>query len=450
MNKIKIAVIGSCVSRDGFNSKFVKNYKEFYQCVLSQNHMSMISLLSDPIPFMPKKLDGDITDFNKQILMTELTKGVWDSLKIQNPDYLILDFYPDIYFGVRKVGESFITDKTPLFRKTPLYLTLDLKDSVKIENNYDEFMELWKNSVNVFMDRISTEFPNLKIIVNKIHFTDFFISKESGELKRISETGFCRKVNVEQINLWLDEFYKYFEDNYDVSYLEYEKDYYSEEDHIWDLFYVHYTKDFYQDFTTKLLSVILNDLYSRSKQIKNDKRNNSHNNLLRNSTFNLGKSFWTQWQDDFVINEPEADYPYSNILMIKNEGLTEDVYRQIWSHPIEINTNGQQTFTLSFDIKVANVNSVDSLKFVFSMRTFNKIDLLSQKDAKWFKNIKIRDIENLENNKWVRVCYSFKPSSGKFLKVGPYLMRNGNISWRNIKLEIGENATDWTPSYKGY
>ncbi|MEH6955485.1 DUF6270 domain-containing protein [Neobacillus drentensis] len=449
MSKIKIAVIGSCVSRDSFNSSFIKNYKEFYQCVLTQNHMSMISLISDPVPFKPKRLDGDITDFNKQILMTELTKGIWDSLKIQDPDYLILDFYPDVYFGVRQVGDSFITDKTWLFKKTSLYSTLDLKDSIKLEKDYEKFMELWKHSVDIFMDKMVNEFPHIKIIVNKIHFTDFYFDENKGELQRISETGKYKAINVDQINKWLDEFYQYFEEKYDVAVLEYNKEYYSDERHIWDLFYVHYTKDFYEDFTTKLLSVILKDLYkSKQQEITKISTNKPNDNLIRNSTFNRGNVFWSYWQDDFKIRNPEKDCLTSNILSIDANGFESDTFRQVWSHPIEINTNGTQEFTISFDIKVKNVNAVDSQKFIFSLRAFNKIDHVFQKDSVWHMNIKTDDIQNFKNNEWIRFTYSFKPNRSKFLKVGPYLIRNGNILWRNIKLEKGNHATEWIPSYK--
>ncbi|MDQ6600370.1 DUF6270 domain-containing protein [Bacillus salipaludis] len=449
MSKIKIAVIGSCVSRDGFNSEFIENYKDYYQCVLTQNHMSMLSLVSDPVPFIPKNLDGNITDFNKQILITELTKGVWDSLKIQEPDYLILDFYADVYFGIRKVGNSCITDKTWLFKESPLFHTLDLKDTIKINKNYEEFIRVWRNSIDEFMRIMEKEFPSIKIIVNKVHFTDFYIPKNGGELIRISETGKYKKIDVDQINQWLDEFYQYFEDHYDVEFIEYDKEYYSYEEHKWDYFYVHYTNDFYEDFTSKLISIILDDLYNAKQKEKSVYVTDlPKNNLIRNSTFNMGNSFWSYWQDDFKIEKPERDCPSSHILSINCQGHKKDSNRQVWSHPIEINAKGNETFTVSFDLKIHNLEQVDSLKVVFSLRTFNKVEKVLQKDCVWYKNIKFEDIENLAENKWFRCSYTFKPSKGKFLKVAPYLIRNGNLSWRNIKLEKGEQATEWIPSFK--
>lgn len=448
MSGIKIAVIGSCVSRDGFNSKFIKNYKEFYKCIFTQNHMSMISLVTDPIPFKPMKLDGDITDFNKQILMTELTKSAWDSLKIHKPEYLILDFYADVYFGVLGIDNSYITDKSWLFKKTQLFSSLRISNRIKLENDYESYMELWKCSVDIFMNIMRTEFSDIKIIVNKIHFTDNYISHD-GNIKKISESGLYKKVDVGQINIWLDEFYNYFEENYNVAFLEYDNQYYSEEKHIWNLFYVHYTKDFYEDFTTKLLSYIIGDLYKNRKKGKQVLPINMLNdNLLRNSTFNTGNAYWTYWQNDFKILKPDSDCPSSNILSVDITGAEKDTNRQIWSHAIEINTNGDQFYTISFDLKINNIKEVDGLQFVFSLRTYNKIDYIFQKDAVWYKNIKFEDIQDLKDGKWLRVAYTFKPDKGKFLKVGPYLIRNGNLFWRNIKLEKGAKVTNWVPSYR--
>jgi len=435
MSNIKIAVVGSCVSRDGFNSQFIKEYKEFYKCVLSQNHMSMISLMSEPIPFEPHMLDGDITDFNKQILMTELTKGVWDALKIQNPDYLILDFYADVYFGIREVGNSYITDKTWLFKKAPFYSTLPLGETLKLDNELTAYFNMWKEAVNSFMAKMREELPNVKIIINKVQFTDLYIEKSTKELKKISETGIYKAIDVQKINDILNDFYQYFEKNFNVAVIEYDKEYYSKEDHIWDLFYVHYTDDFYRDFTTKLLSIILKDLH-QAKQAGIKENIIFRDNLLKNHTFNDGKSFWTYWHKEFKILPPENDDLQSSIVSIKNEGIEKDLHRQLWSHAVEINTDGTKEFKLSFDIKVKDIEAIDSLKSIFALRTFNKIDLLFQSDSQWFKNIKVHEINDIKNDEWTRCSFIIKPKKGKFLKVGPYLMRNGDISWRNISLEL--------------
>ncbi|SFD26377.1 hypothetical protein SAMN04488168_12835 [Bacillus sp. 491mf] len=41
------------------------------------------------------------------------------------PDYLIIDFYGDLHYGVQQIVESYITNKKWLFQKTSQYQILD-------------------------------------------------------------------------------------------------------------------------------------------------------------------------------------------------------------------------------------------------------------------------------------------------------------------------------------
>ena len=47
----KCFVIGSCVSRDMFNSKFVSEYKDSFELQVMQFQMSMLSILEPPISY---------------------------------------------------------------------------------------------------------------------------------------------------------------------------------------------------------------------------------------------------------------------------------------------------------------------------------------------------------------------------------------------------------------
>jgi hypothetical protein len=65
---------------------------------------------------------------------------------------------------------------------------------------------------------------------------------------------------------------------------------------------------------------------------------------------------------------------------------------------------------------------------------FDSSEKYLQKDAVWFRNVKTTEIKDLSNNRWLRYTLKFKPEKGKYIKVGPYLPRNGHVSWRDIKL----------------
>ncbi|PTI83707.1 hypothetical protein BU071_12540, partial [Mammaliicoccus vitulinus] len=52
---VKIATIGSCVTRDNFNTKFNPNYKGFLQVVDHQNQTAIPSLMSEQIELSVSK-----------------------------------------------------------------------------------------------------------------------------------------------------------------------------------------------------------------------------------------------------------------------------------------------------------------------------------------------------------------------------------------------------------
>ncbi|WP_242144837.1 MULTISPECIES: hypothetical protein [unclassified Bacillus cereus group] len=55
---VTISVLGPCVTRDNFNSKFNYDYKRYYNCISLQKQTSIISLMAEPTPFSADKLSN--------------------------------------------------------------------------------------------------------------------------------------------------------------------------------------------------------------------------------------------------------------------------------------------------------------------------------------------------------------------------------------------------------
>ena len=47
--RLKIGVLGSCVTRDVFNSQFIPKYKDFFEVKISAPRISMISMMQAPL-----------------------------------------------------------------------------------------------------------------------------------------------------------------------------------------------------------------------------------------------------------------------------------------------------------------------------------------------------------------------------------------------------------------
>ncbi|MDF2556946.1 MAG: hypothetical protein K0R71_774 [Bacillales bacterium] len=271
----KIAVLGSCVSRDSFNSQFISDYKNYFSLVFHQNQMSMISLSAKPIEFDEKLIDN-LSPFDTNHFLTELDKSFFSEMKKHQPDYLIVDFYGDLFYGVQEIGDSYITNKKWLFKQTSLYEKLDTRVEFKIfGEDTEHYFPLWRDGVKFLFSFLEKELPNCKVIINKARFVDDYLDKESGEMKLLSNSGKLMYINVEVYNKWWDALDKHIINNYDVMVLDFDMSkYYAIEDHPWGILYVHYNLEFYQDFTRQLLGIMLKDTKEKLEKLQSNSINN--------------------------------------------------------------------------------------------------------------------------------------------------------------------------------
>lgn len=177
-------------------------------------------------------------------------------------------------------------------------------------------------------------------------------------------------------------------------------------------------------------------------------------NLIQNSTWNLGVNKHWNSSNDFSISDPESDKPTSTILKISQSGWTADKFFQKFSKETEINSDASRYFTLSFDVKITDKAQIDSSKALAAIRMFNTTGVTADTSAVYSTYVTLstqnkdgqflQDV--IQNNVWYRVEHSFIPSEGKYIRVAPYLTRNGSVSYREFKLERSSKATDWTPA----
>ncbi|WP_409295806.1 DUF6270 domain-containing protein [Peribacillus sp. SCS-26] len=261
-HNMSVAVLGSCATRDNFNSRFNENYKDFYECVLTQNQTSIISLMSEPAVFAEEDL-GELSDYQKWNVRTDLNKEFLSLLKEQQPEYLILDFFADIHFGCLELSENrYITNNRWMVWKTPFYKALKESGGMKewkLEKNTEEYLDLWKKSIDSLSEFIRSEVPQCKVIIHKARNVEFLLKK--GEAKpyiKLSESGRVARINVKQMNkLWNTM------DEYAASALQARtigvKSLFTYEKHPWGPFYVHYTKEYYREFLVQLHQIVLQD-----------------------------------------------------------------------------------------------------------------------------------------------------------------------------------------------
>jgi len=250
---IKVASFGSCATRDNFNSKINKNYKEKYECVATSNHSSIISLMSPKVNYIEEKLDclsNEHRNYHKNNTIKDLDKSFLSELVISQPDYLIMDFFPDVHFGILVSNKNTMTNNHWFLCNTTFYDELPNKLVLKVVEKPAQFLQLWILAFDNFIKFVNENIPNCKIIINKARFVNQVL--DNNEITYLpSKSGFN--------SIWdkLDTFVisKYKLDNIELDH----SNYYLTKKHTlgWNLFQLHFHDNYYHDFLKELDLIVI-------------------------------------------------------------------------------------------------------------------------------------------------------------------------------------------------
>jgi hypothetical protein len=256
-----VSVFGSCVTRDNFNSIFNPGYRDFFEVRLSANQTSMIALMSPPIeePFTPL---GKMSDYDRWNIGSDLTREFLTELVALQPDYLILDFFGDVHFGVARLPDGrYLTDNRWKTHFTDFYarhrdageLTI-----IKHSDDPDAYFALWTEAMDRFAEYVARTCPHTRVIVHRGYNTGHALVPERARPIPLHKLGEVARIDVRPLNAFWDRLDDYAIathgwDSIDLRDLEAP----SYAEHPWGAFYVHYTPDYYHRFMAELHKISL-------------------------------------------------------------------------------------------------------------------------------------------------------------------------------------------------
>jgi hypothetical protein len=263
---IAIAVLGSCVTRDNFNTRFNPGYKAWYRTVLMQNQSSLISVMSEPTPITPEEI-GEGTDYDKWNVRTDLSKEFLDELGRLAPDYLILDFFGDVHFGVLQLPNgSYVTNNRWKLWPTPFYKALKEAGplrTLRIDRDTETYLPLWRDAFDRLVRHVKAVAPDTTVIVHKGRNTPWLTLPDSAPVS-LQENRRLSPIDLPRLN----ELWSVLND-YAVSSTGYasidlwQREYPSFDAHPWGPYYVHYAMDYYADFLSALNTIHLGRVLER-------------------------------------------------------------------------------------------------------------------------------------------------------------------------------------------
>ncbi len=427
-----ISIIGSCQSRDIFNTKFIKEYKKYFRISSYFSMTSMISIMGNSIRYHFSNLvKTDFKDCLMEHWYQELEKNALKTLESKQPNVLLLDFYADARYGAIAYGDSYIINRTGRLKNLGVLNWDKFGKAYSYNENTEEFIILWKQAFDKFMIFMKEKLPYTTIIINTVKGTKV-VTDDMGETYLSPK---IEDLDVEQINNLWKLFDDYAINNYGLEALRYNKEYTLDPGYPFSgLGYalVHFHKDYYRDCFEGLKQLTVN-VNERSKQDVNT-------NLVIDSEYKKKLKNWTHKSGKFEI----IDYSdYSAVRALDCRERLGDYRPQMWSKPIEISEDGETDYTLSFYVNIKDLSLLENDEVIFGIRTFKYMKEVKMKNAveEYRLTIKDHDIRPGEDYRYV---FTFT-SKGKYVRLAPFMFHYvQGIEYSRIKLERASDASEYS------
>lgn len=253
----RVAVLGSCVSRDAFNSRFSPTYKDLYDCVALSNQVSFLSLMDRPVDLTAEQI-GDLDAYSQREVLKETSRGFLHELVEQRPEYVIIDLFADVHFGCVVWDERYLTRNRWKIMKSAVYQQAVKAGQVRdVTPTADPktYRRLWLAAVDDFFAFLDRELPQTKVILHRARN----VTRARSADGTVRNHG--NRADLTRMNDWWDQL----DDELQRRHVDRVIDVFTEEltshdGHPWGAFAVHYTDDYHAAFLSNLGQIVVSDL----------------------------------------------------------------------------------------------------------------------------------------------------------------------------------------------
>lgn len=184
MNQMKkIAVFGTCFSRNFLSSApyFNPDYKEYFNCVFTQFHSSIITIMSEPLTINLDRYD-DIPLENKKFVVADFEKKFWKEMSKNSPDYLVVDLYTDALRSVGWMTVDCAVTISPIVEQSKLLNDLEF-EFILDHSNQKKYKEKFRESLIRFKNKVLSFISEEQLILNKGRLAKTYFD-EKREIKK--------------------------------------------------------------------------------------------------------------------------------------------------------------------------------------------------------------------------------------------------------------------------
>jgi hypothetical protein len=263
---LTVAILGSCITRDNFNRRFNPDYKRWYAVGSTTNQSSMIALMSPAVdePWEPVQ---EMKPYGLWNVHSDLSREILELLPAEQPDFLMLDFFGDVHFGVLRLPDGrFVTDNRWRLHRTDLYRRLlDERGAVALrwQDDEDAYFELWTEAMDRFAAYVAEHCPRTRVVVHYgFNALEVLRSDEGapGPLGPAGRPGKAARIEARKGNAFWRRLNEHARSAYGWEHINLSDEYYvTFAEHPWGSFDVHYTMDYYRRFQAELHRLALRE-----------------------------------------------------------------------------------------------------------------------------------------------------------------------------------------------
>ena len=328
----EFTVFGSCTCRDLFYSEVNKDYKKYFSIGKTGIRLSFISIMQEPIK-ISDELIKLYPETKRNInfatwIWNDLTKVFLKDLKENKFEYILIDTYYDVNFGIVEIDNNqFITNNLKL-NKTDFFKSLKHKRFLKIDKQPQEYFELWKKNCDLFFKYLDENCPDLKVILNPARHVSQIL-KEDWSVEDVESF----KKEAKLYNPYRDLLDRYILENFDVDVLEFDENTLAYEKSPWGVSSLHYEPQYFEDMTYQLNDIIkrnqlLSENPSINQQIRKDKRERLLNKIKLNDEIRINNQI-EQKLSEKNMSLIYSNEPISKVTIKNNETQQEKIKKSI-------------------------------------------------------------------------------------------------------------------------
>ncbi|WP_146247603.1 DUF6270 domain-containing protein [Curtobacterium sp. MCLR17_040] len=266
VSRIKVAIIGSCVTREAFITRNNPHYKDVYDLGPLAWQTGLVSFLSAPVaPDIAQRIQpGDkVNEHGARTMARDIAKSDRAELESFAPDYLLFDLYSDVRYGLARIGDATITNNPNSFRKTDFFAAGEGFTTLHMANASAEYVPLLEQAVDELVAWQRQALPETTLVLNCFRYSSYYRTS-TGDLEFVKYRGDQKRDDLYKRllreNDRYDSLYRSIAARHDLRTIDNrDRSYHSDGAHPYGISPWHFGRPFFQDFMADLDRMVIGD-----------------------------------------------------------------------------------------------------------------------------------------------------------------------------------------------